>query len=893
LFIPTNSNPREVNLLRTERSWLVNAGETVLFYILGTVDLVLRAAERFHVKFPHLHTHLSTGNIVLYLAIFLMGAAPAAYLGSGGLPAFNSPDEANAYTTANLFAEHGRLYFQDEMTAMELDGLKTVPRTFVQKNGRGASQYPLAHPLFLGIFHKTFGGASLVLIAIVPGLLALTLALLLRVLLPAAPGYLSFVFIGTAPLWYWISRVYMNLALELLFVAVGLLCLAIALRRKSLVWFFAGSSGFALGALVRHPEAPMLLIFGIAFIVAMARCYSPFHWGHGARLVGVYLFPQVFLFLLPVGLLSWWTYGTPLTIGYLALYENHYTGRLPDEGIGLLDPLRYLKLLFFPNPIDMGTLWLGLRYQLFMMVPIIVGLGTAGILMARHSLTRTFGYAGLFLLVLGLVYALVSRADPGVFGASATAPQIHTSIVRYWQPIYVALGIGAAYALYRAPKLLSLPLILVLVAVSINHVWNVGPEPVVGLKNLSERQVRAYRQVLEAHTEPDAFVFAVGRIDKYTVLSRRTAAVWLDPPNEVDVQQVADVATSVGRLGRPVYLVSSKSGVVSLEEASNRLVTDSLRVQPIPLETSNIELVKLEVLPAPLKMLSVSHGVYGTRVTAPDGDFAIMIEWDGTTNNYIGNPSIEGGMEGWEGPAVGSRVTRTNKESFFGQFSLKLELAPGLVNEEFVRSTYSLDAKEIEKESWLAFGRIMATGMSEARASMRVIIKDKDWVTIDRHEMVINGNTNGFETIGLGSEMLVPNANTFLLQLGLEGLTRNSAGTVYWDGIELFSGTPLPGRLCHAGDEGCSFVGGSHLSSGRVSPIEAITLKVDDESEIEVNGPFHANDRLLFQGDQIILERRNSDEIYLASFPRILEDQNLELQALSISMPRMRLIPIN
>jgi 4-amino-4-deoxy-L-arabinose transferase-like glycosyltransferase len=177
--------------------------------------------------------------------------------------------------------------------------MPTGPRGFTQHNGRSVPIYPLGHPLAFGLAHKLFGGAASILLAVIPGFLFLSLALLFRILVPTAPSYLGFMFLGIMPLWYWSSRVYMNLSLMLLFVSLGLVCFALTIRHRSLYWLIAGSSAFALAALVRHPEATFLLLVAIAFIIAVIRQQTPFQWNHTLRVVALYAIPQLLLFLLP------------------------------------------------------------------------------------------------------------------------------------------------------------------------------------------------------------------------------------------------------------------------------------------------------------------------------------------------------------------------------------------------------------------------------------------------------------------------------------------------------------------------------------------------------------------------------------------------------------------
>ena len=76
----------------------------------------------------------SFGEYFFYVLLFLLGAAPAVFLALTDVGAYNSPDETSRFMTAKTFVETGRLYFEDKITALNLDG-PSGPRTTHQEDG--------------------------------------------------------------------------------------------------------------------------------------------------------------------------------------------------------------------------------------------------------------------------------------------------------------------------------------------------------------------------------------------------------------------------------------------------------------------------------------------------------------------------------------------------------------------------------------------------------------------------------------------------------------------------------------------------------------------------------------------------------------------------------------
>jgi hypothetical protein len=427
------------------------------------------------------------------------------------------------------------------------------------------------------------------------------------------------------------------------------------------------------------------------------------------------------------------------------------------------------------------------------------------------------------------------------------------------------------------------------VVLSINQVWYVSSESFPRLKQNVEQPRAAYQHVLETYTEPDAMVFAAGTSDKHVALFRRTVGIWTRNPSSREIGQLSDVAAALSRIGRPLYIVAP-AGAIDLTAVRQRLHSDSLYVEQLATEHPRIELLRVS---SPIQMLSISEGVYEANIPVLNDNFAIAIEWDGLTNNNIANPSFEYGLDGWRGPDGRIRVEHSNEVTFSGRYSLKFAMEPGADNYEFARRTYSVDVKHLKAESWLAFGRVMASGLSDSQGEMRVYLRNESEQVIERHLILVTEDTHGFQTIGLGSRTLPNDAKSMSLQLGLRGFSQDSAGTIYWDGMELVSGFSLPKEHCQGSDGECSWIGSSELVSGRMGDIESMKVKLDNGRVIDVGGPFYINDRLLFRSNQIFLERGPSTETHLADLPSGPTHGSIALQVISVMPPKMRITPIN
>jgi hypothetical protein len=850
----------------------------------------IQARSRKSNAFPFRLNYLGA---VPYIVLFVVAAAPAFYLGWGHAGAFNTPDETAASLAARTFAEDGRLYLEDNLSESH-QGRLGGPRGFIEHNGRAVPFYPLGHPLVLGVAEKAFGEATPLVLAIIPALLILSLALLLRILIPGSSPYLGFTFLGVAPLWYWTSRVYMDLALTFLFIGIGLLCFVLAVRRISLAWLFGGSCAFGLAALARLSEAPLLLLVGMAFIIALIHRSAPFRPVYLVQVLAVYALAQVVFFLVPLALLNWWTYGSPTDIGYMLFYQQFHPDLVPQNGNPVLAAADFMQAAFFPNPMSLDVLKSGIIYQIILLVPMILALAMGGLWLSRRTLLNTFGYTGVLLLAVTMAYVLAGRTNPDTHGAQVEVPFILASLVRYWMPVYLALGIGAAYGLSHASRAVSVAVVCGLVAVSTFQVWVSNPEAVLRLRDVVNGRALHYEQVLQANTEAEAIVFAVGRIDKFVAPFRRTVGVWENDPSPQDIRGLAESAISMHELGKPVYFVFDLSNprhgnnVQLLNVWLNEHLLQLRRLDPTD---RDIGLWRMEGVAPPLVMKQVGQGVYKALTPAPRKDFAVSIENDGSPVNQIINPSFESGLDGWSGPGLEDLVRPSRDEAYLGRNSLRLALPP-LANQGYlVRRTETIKIDLLDGTDWVAMARLKAAQLSSARAEMRIFLHDASGKTVERETVAVTEASKGFVTLGLRGNISHREATSISLQLNIRALERGGSGVVYWDGVELKSGTFAPQEGCEGVTTWCSWIDDSHQTRAWDEGIELITVKTETGSEVDLRGPFQVNDQLVFREDGIYLDRmEGSSETRLANFPRPHPDSQLELVVTAMEAPSMRVV---
>jgi hypothetical protein len=756
----------------------------------------------------------------------------------------------------------------------------------------------------VGFAHVLFGDWASIGLAFIPGLLVLSLALLLQVLVPAAPKYIGFTFLGIAPLWYWSSKVYMGSALAFMFISTGLLFFAFAIRQRSLSWFFVSSSAFALAGLMRHAEATLLLIIGLAFTVAFIRRLKDFRWKQVLRVIGIYAAAQGFMFLLPMALLNWWTYGSPLTTGYFVFWEQQFPERLPAAGNVFVSMSGLLKAAFFPVPPDLGTLSRGVWYQIFLMTPLILPLGVAGFYLVRKSLVKTFGYGGVALLILALVYVLVSRADPGTFGAATAEPKLSAALVRYYLPIYVALGIGTAIALSYASRSLCVSVILWLLAWSTYQVWVGSSESIVNQQRFIDTNTSRYELFLESYTEPNALV-VTGVLDKWTTPVRRTVGFWQTGGADsryrslYDPEELAESAASISHLGIPVYFLFRREGE-DIEALKEPLSKEVLEVNKLAEPEAGVELWRVIAPPMDLDTEYVKKGIYQTNISSLGTHFMLRIEQVGPIRNHIVNPSFEESLKGWEGPGAGGRVLRTDEEALFGRFSMRMESSPAQRAGESVRRTHNRRIEMKAGEIWTARSRVVVSQLLVANVEMRVFVSDKEGQEIERYTTSLGAFGGGFQLMTIQGQTLPHEASSISVQLRIVSSREGGTGVVYWDGVELLLGSRLSPDYLDGDQPGGRWVNVPHnslsVAEGGISSIDILFPNRPDKERgdrvsVTFTGPFTRGDTIVLSEGRASVVRDGVVLDEVLQIPPLNDGDALELLFHAQSKPVLTLTP--
>ncbi len=828
----------------------------------------------------------------VYLPLFLIASAPALYLGLHNTGAFNAPDETAAYMAAEEFAQTGHLYLQDELTRLNTDS-PTAPRGFVQYRDRAIPIYSLGHLALVAIVRVIFGGAAPLALALVPGLLFVLLTLFMRVLYPAAPRYLGFGLLGVTPLWYWASRVYFDIGMTFLFITCGLICYALALRHGSHRWLFASSIAMGMAALTRQPEAPFLLILGLIGLLSFTqRWHKPLHRRDIGLVAGVYAAGQIISFILPALLLNWATNGSPFVFGYRVLYQFYWPDATQLSAANpILAALSLVKQVFFPQPMALGVVWNGLVNQVVLLVPYLLALGVAGYALGSHALRRHLGLAAIGLVVLGIVYVLVSRANPGTFLAQATEPDLRASVVRYWMPLYLALGFGLLYALARTPRAVSIALIAALAVTGTHQVWADGPESILNLQSIEATNSALYEQALTKYTETNALIYDGAPVDKWSAPVRRTVGLWTGTDIQISNQEmmyrVADAAAQVYRMGTPVYFLLSPAN--DLSSLSDRLSTYHLTVVHVAQIQTGVDLWRLAIATEDLQVSGTGNGVYATAAFSPGKNFAISIDQDGSAHNLLGNPSFETGLDGWSGPDVGQQARLSEEFSAFGRTSLRMELTGP--ETDFIRRSYSVSATDLLAGTWSVRVWVHAAQLENATAQLVVFVQDAANKNLERYSVSLDHAAEGFQPLTVQGPKPPASADHIVVQLALVPSMPGGKGVVYWDGVEVLPTSDPASLYCDGDHYGCAWEGKPNASpSRRTGGITGLTLRTDQGKEAVVpGGPFLTGDRLLVKdGSAVYLERQGSGPKFLGDVDLGNYD-SLQLLMTDVSAPSVSL----
>ena len=100
----------------------------------------------------------------------------------------------------------------------------------------------------------------------------LVLGTLVRQINPKAPRYLVLVPLSITSIWYWSSFAFLDQSIAFTFTAPGaaLFCVGIAKSDDRMV-FWRQARPLAVTALMRHQEAPFLLLLGLTMMFALIR----------------------------------------------------------------------------------------------------------------------------------------------------------------------------------------------------------------------------------------------------------------------------------------------------------------------------------------------------------------------------------------------------------------------------------------------------------------------------------------------------------------------------------------------------------------------------------------------------------------------------------------------
>ncbi len=861
----------------------------------------------------------ATGAITAapYVLLFLLAFLPAVILGVGFQGAFNSPDETTRFLAAETFAEHGRLYVEDEITLADPQ-YSTGPRGFAQSNGRSVPTYSQLPLLVLGIATAVFGGAAPVVLAIIPGALFVALALLVRRVIPSAPPYVPWAFLGVTPLWYWSSRVYFDVALTFLFVALALPLLVRAIQLRSERHLFFGIGMLGVAGLSRIPEAPFLFMVGFAFVLALI------HLGRAdrqkkIRLMFVFAGAVVGFFVLPLALLNWWTNGSPETVSYTLLFEQNFPDRVQPASNVILEPFRLFWLALFPQPVDYGTLYSTFVYQVLLLSPFLLFLGGIGLAQNLGNASKHFGGYGLGVLAFAFLYMFLSRNDPGTFLAGQTEPDLRVTLVRYWMPLFLLLGTGAALALAKMPHRYALPVITAFVITSGYNVWHTEPESVSNLDRTVSVNSERFEQFYDLNTEPEALVVAGSSFDKWTVPYRRTIGIWPDTATESNLRHLADTGAEAARRGQPVYYMFGPNE----PEDAMEIVSDQLEPLFLGLTlvaepsfagdlwkiTSNPQVLELSAAAeqsgdpsdqpafgppgfgfgAPIDAPS-SASQFETVFEAPANTFTVAIENDGSSRNLVTNPSFETGADSWRGPNEQGPVEVTTAEAAYGTSALRMELLPAPVAGERVRRTFSLATEEIESGSWNLRASVKVDELSAAAVEVLVFVQDENGKNLSKPKARLEQVTSGFEEIVINGGELGEDAASLAIQISIVADEEGGHGLAIWDGIELVDGAVLAHDYCDGDHFGCSWSGEPHASSSsRTGGVAELKIEFGS-NELLTEEPVFAGDTVVFENGFVELVSADGEVRTLGSYGILRAGESIALTLSADSRPAVSVL---
>lgn len=501
--------------------------------------------------------------------VFLAAALPVIVIGLFPLlrngPVFNTPDETSNYIAAREFAEHGRFYLENELTALDRENLQH-PRGFITHEGRAVPMQFLGLPLFWGLAFKLLGLKAWLVVCPALGLLfTVYLHRLFRQAAPSAAPSAFLFFYAAPPLVCLLGRPFLSASLALVFtvpVFDHAIRYARTGARRQLALLAAWLS---LALLVRPDNIPLALPALYLVISHIAGAAVNRRVGRDALIV---LLVFVVLFAVPVLTLNTMTYGSPTTFGYQLM--DRQTG-LRGEPAGELDGgarlLRTARNILLPFEVSLRGAATGVLRYFVLLTPLLF-LAALPRLGALARALRTPGHRWRTAAALLLAaYLVVSRSSDGLHGMDRLVPGILDSLARYWMPLYLVLLVAAWQTLARRlrPGRQTAAALAALV-LGLYGLFLQGDQSYLKMTGSVHYRSGLWRFITEA-SEPDAVVYT-GLNDKYIVPWRTTASWWATKSSsDYDPRRLARSARRVLDLGRPAYLADATVDLERLRPA--------------------------------------------------------------------------------------------------------------------------------------------------------------------------------------------------------------------------------------------------------------------------------------------------------------------------------------
>ena len=485
-------------------------------------------------------------ELVTYGVVMVVVTSAALYMQQAS-PPFNTPDETARYRTAVRFAETGSVWERDILTEYDPEGLVHF-RAEVNYDGGVTTAYAIADPVLSGLVIRAFGrDGGLVALAFVAGLAAVGLAAAVH---RATRSGLTVLL--ALPLTWMLAHVFAGMLWYLFFAGWGLFFLVGASQRKSRRLLAVGTLGVSIALLSRYQDAPMVGVVLAGFAVQFAHRdgLRLRELRNASLIVGSGLTAA---FVLPQLAINQAMFDSPLRFGQsLLLTDVIYLDREPLAGLGMV------VTALFPTWPSMEVIVASGWYLLVALTPALAALTLLFLLhlatVREHRFQAVSRWA-LAIWVVGIIYTVLARANPENYHAIPTAPDLSSSVARYWYPLYLGAAIAGGVALrrYLPSTQWRTALLLVLALTSTVFVWRGAEQDLTDRRASIERSVTGIRGMIDRLIEPEAVVYA-GILDKWLLGERRVASWWESV--ELSSFEATTIASSMARTyeaGFPVY----------------------------------------------------------------------------------------------------------------------------------------------------------------------------------------------------------------------------------------------------------------------------------------------------------------------------------------------------